>query len=113
MLALQYGGGAARARVGVRRSRRGYLPVVRASSCVERLASAMSQAHAAGVPFDRAWSTALRDATHGAPYVAALSETRDAWTRAYHGDPPTPGEVAAGRASRVVAGRQDDLGVGA
>ena len=73
---------------------RAHLPDVRTSSCVERLARAMAQAHAAGVPFDRAWSSALRGATHGAPYLAALDETREAWKRAYHGEPPTRGEVA-------------------
>ena len=72
----------------------------------------MSGAHAAGVPFDRAWSTALRDATHGAPYVAALSKTRDAWARAYHGDPPTPGEVAAGQLVAWLLDDGEDLGVG-
>ena len=71
----------------------------------------MSQAHAAGVPFDRAWSTALRDATHGAPYVAALSETRDAWERAYHGDPPTQGEVAAGQLVAWLLDAGEDVGV--
>ena len=65
----------------------------------------MTQAHAAGVPFDQAWTRALREATHGARYVDALGETRDAWARAYRGDPPTRGEAAA---SELVAWLLDD-----
>jgi hypothetical protein len=79
---------------------------------VERLARAMARAHAAGVPFDRAWSSALRGATHGAPYVAALSETRDAWERAYCGEPPTPAELAAGELLGWLLDAGDDVGVG-
>src|SRR3954467_5503890 len=92
---------------------RAYLRAVRASSRVERLACAMTQAHAAGVPFDRAWRSALRDATHRAPYVAALSETRDAWERACCGEPPTRGEVAAGELVAWLLDAGEDLGVGA
>jgi hypothetical protein len=57
-------------------------PCVRA--CVDRLARAMVQAHAAGIPFDRAWSSALRGATHGAAVPRRSKRTRDAWKRAYH-----------------------------
>jgi hypothetical protein len=93
---------------------RAYLPAVRASSCVERLARAMSEAaHAAGVPFDRTWSAALRGASHRAGYVAALSDTRDAWARAYHGEPRTRGEVAAGELVAWLLDAGEDVGVGA
>ena len=72
----------------------------------------MAQAHAAGVPFDRAWSSAVRGATHGAPYLAALDETRDAWKRAYHGDPPTRAEHAAGELVAWLLDDGDGVGVG-
>ncbi len=73
----------------------------------------MAQAHAAGVPFDQAWRSALRGATHGAGYVAALGETRDAWRRAYRGEPPTRGEVAAGELVAWLLDAGEDVGVGA
>jgi len=55
----------------------------------------------------------LRGATHGAEYVAALDETRDAWERAYQGEPPTRGEVAAGELVAWLLDDGEDVGVGA
>ena len=48
-----------------------------------------------------------------ARYVVALSETRDAWKRAYHGDPPRRGDVAAGELVAWLVDDGEDLGVGA
>lgn len=66
----------------------------------------------AGVTFDDAWTVAFpRPApTHErAPLRSALDETRDAWARAYLGEPAERGEVAAVAAlGWVVGGSIDD-----
>ncbi len=71
------------------------------------------ETHAAGVPFDRVWSASLRAASHGAPDLAVLGETRDAWKRAYDGEPPTRGEIAAGELVAWLLDDGEDVGVGA
>jgi hypothetical protein len=49
----------------------------------------------------------------GARYVAALSETREAWRRAYCGEPPTRAEHAAGELVAWLLDAGEDVGVGA
>jgi hypothetical protein len=57
----------------------------------------LERARAAGAPFDEAWAAALRALPHsyeGDTLRKVLPDTREAWARAWAGEPPTSGDLA-------------------
>jgi hypothetical protein len=65
-----------------------------------------------GVPFDDAWRVAFpapQPNGANASVRLALAETRTAWWRAYDGEPPTAGEIAAARMFAIHVARLDNV----
>lgn len=65
----------------------------------------------AGVPFADAWRVAFPPGRADRERVAVratLTETADAWRRAYNGEPPSPGEAATVFLAGLWAERHDD-----
>jgi len=91
-----------------------------------RITASLRESRERGLPFDRAWRKARRSlgptpvgfvaARERAQLRAALTATRDAWRRAYVGEPPARPEVVAAILLDSLGdfdARADDLAVAA
>jgi hypothetical protein len=70
-------------------------PIAARGFAAVRLSLARSRER--GVPFSRAWKTAMRTTHPNSKTYAALKATKHEWRSAYKRDPATPREAAAGR----------------
>lgn len=90
-----------------RAAQRAHIPESVALSGFAAFRVSLMRSRERGVPFARAWKTAMRT-THpnGRIYVALVS-TKPEWRAAYEREPPTPREVAV---ARLGAWLDDPLG---
>jgi hypothetical protein len=75
---------------------------------LHRLRGTLADARARGEPFDAVWRSAVwRAIGSDADLQAAVTDTADAWRRAFEGQPATPSETAASRLYGLWA--EDDM----
>lgn len=83
--------------------------MLRTVPLLEDLRHALADARDEGVPFDEAWTTAVRalrgdlSERDNGLWGGALAGTRDAWRRAYSGEPATPADKAPGELIALLA----------